>query len=330
MKEALFYEKLDDNRVRCQLCSKTCLIKEGERGFCQSKQNTEGTLYASHYGQVCSINIDPIEKKPLYHFYPGREILSISGNGCNLNCQFCQNWQISQTDTPTQPLSPEEAVALAKKYHSLGIAYTYAEPLVWYEYVLETSKLIHQAGLKNVLVTNGEINEKPLRQLLPFIDAMNVDVKSMDDSFYKKFCGGGVEPVLRTVKISKDFCHLEITNLVIPTLNDSPEKIENLCSWLARLDDNIPLHFSRYFPQYKMNIPPTPEETLQKAREIALGQLKYVYVGNVTRNDWADTHCPQCQKTAIIRRGYRIQFINYKDGHCITCHTPLNIHDQTS
>lgn len=328
MKEAQFYEKLDQQRVRCQLCSKTCLIKEGELGFCQTRQNRDGILYADQYGRVCSINQDPIEKKPLYHFYPGREILSISGNGCNLKCQFCQNWQISQRKTPTQSLSPEEAVTLAKQSNSLGIAYTYAEPLVWYEYVLETSKLVHRAGLKNVLVTNGEINEEPLRQLLPFVDAMNVDVKSMDDAFYQKVCRGNLEPVLRTVEISKDFCHLEITNLVIPTLNDSQENFENLCSWLASLDDKIPLHFSRYFPQYKMDIPATPEETLRKAREIALGKLKYVYVGNIAKEDWADTFCPQCKKKAIGRRGYQLQFINYKNGRCGICLSSLNIHDK--
>ncbi|MBI4596275.1 MAG: AmmeMemoRadiSam system radical SAM enzyme [Candidatus Tectomicrobia bacterium] len=327
MKEAQFYEKLEGNRVRCGLCSKLCSIKEGEWGFCQTRQNLQGTLYANYYAQVCSINNDPIEKKPLYHFYPGREILSIASNGCNLKCQFCQNWQISQGRAPTKSLTPVEAVTLAQKYKSLGIAYTYTEPLIWYEYVLETSKLIHEAGLKNVLVTNGEINEEPLKQLLPFIDAMNVDVKSMSESFYRKVCYGTLEPVLRTVEMAKDYCHVEVTNLVIPTLNDSSEDFQKLSTWLASLDENIPLHFSRYFPQYKMDLPATPEETLARARKIALEKLKYVYVGNIPKDDWDDTYCPRCRKKIIARKGYMIQLLNYDQGKCGLCHFPLNFKD---
>lgn len=327
MKEAQFYEKLEGNRVRCELCSKLCPIKEGEWGFCQTRQNRDGTLYANYYAEVCSISNDPIEKKPLYHFYPGREILSIASNGCNLKCQFCQNWQISQGRVPTKPLTPVEAVNLAKQYKSLGIAYTYTEPLIWYEYVLETSKLIHEAGLKNVLVTNGEINEEPLKQLLPFIDAMNIDVKSMSESFYRKVCYGTMEPVLRTVEIAKDYCHVEVTNLVIPTLNDSPEDFQRLSTWLSSLDDNIPLHFSRYFPQYKMDLSATPENTLATARKIAQEKLNYVYVGNIVKDNWESTYCPHCKKKVIDRKGYRIQFLNYDKGTCGHCHANLHFTD---
>jgi len=325
MYEALYYEKLEDKKVRCNLCPHHCIIKDGKIGICKSKENRRGVLYAKNYAQTTSIANDPIEKKPLYNFYPGTEILSISPNSCNLSCKFCQNWEISQMESPTQHLSPERAVEFAKKYKSVGISYTYTEPLMWYEYVLDTAKLAQKEGLKNVLVTNGFINEDPLLKILPLIDAMNIDVKSMDDSFYRKVCSAKLEPVLKTVEISQKSCHIEITNLVIPTLNDTDELFHKLTDWLASVNPNIPLHFSRYFPNYKMPLPPTPLETLKRARDIAMKKINYVYVGNILQDEWNNTYCHNCKKLVILREGYFVIEKNYSNGKCNFCKTPLPI-----
>jgi pyruvate formate lyase activating enzyme len=226
---------------------------------------------------------DPIEKKPLYHFYPGSFILSLGTKGCNLRCPWCQNWSIAQRlDCPTEAITSAEIVARAKQLKSLGIAYTYNEPFIWYEFVYDTARLAHQKGLKNVLVTNGYINHKPLEEIIGFIDAINIDVKSMEDSFYQKYCGGKLLPVLRCAEFSVKKCHLEITNLIIPTLNDSEEDFQKLTDWVAEsLGVGVPLHFSRYFPVYKTKIPPTPIETLRRAQTIAQKKLKHVYLGNI-------------------------------------------------
>ena len=316
MKEALFYEQ-EDGKIRCLLCPKECKIAEGKRGFCQARENIKGKLYALTFGECSSVSLDPIEKKPLYHFYPGSSILSLGSWGCNFSCQFCQNWSISQNEVPTRPLSPPQAVKLARG--SLGIAYTYNEPLIWYEYVLETAKLARKEGLKNVLVTNGFINEKPLTHLLPYIDALNIDLKSFKDSFYKKFCQGELDGVLKTIEIAKDYSHLELTNLIIPGLNDKDEEINDLVNWVYSTGgEDLPLHFSCYFPNYKMSIPPTPISTLRRSKELAQRKLKYVYLGNVWEED-DNTYCPNCKETVIKRRGYQILDLSIEKGKCKYC-----------
>jgi pyruvate formate lyase activating enzyme len=321
--EARYYRKLDDARVKCLLCPHECVIAPSKTGICRIRQNKDGILYQTAYAEVASIASDPIEKKPLYHFYPGADILSVATIGCNLGCLFCQNWQISQTNVPTRLIPPAELVKLALERNSVGIAYTYSEPLVWFEYVLDTSRLIREAGLKNVLVTNGLINPEPLDELLPFIDAMNIDLKAMDEGMYRKVCKGPLDPVLHTIEAAHRRCHVEITNLIIPTLNDSDEQLEELSRWIAGLDKNIPLHFSRYHPQYKMSIPPTPLSTLERADQIARQHLRFVYLGNVAEGN--DTICPGCSRTVIVRSGYFISKNEVQQSRCIHCGEPIPI-----
>lgn len=295
-------------RVHCLLCPQGCRIKDGAPGICRVRVNHGGTLYASSYARCTSVALDPIEKKPLYHFYPGATVFSLGSLGCNLGCGFCQNWTISQADAATVALEPAEAVraALAEApRHCVGIAYTYSEPLVWYEYVLDTARAAHDAGLVNVLVTNGYINEGPLLELLPHIDALNVDVKAFTADFYRKNCLGRLAPVLRTVELAvKQGCLVEVTNLLIPGENDSPAEVAALVGWLSGLGRGIPLHFSRYFPNHRFTIPATPHATLLRAREQAREKLDYVYLGNVWADGAADTRCPSCGNTLITRAGF--------------------------
>lgn len=283
MKEAQFYKTLDSTTLQCFLCPHLCRIKEGLCGFCGVRTNKGGKLYTVNYGRVSSIALDPIEKKPLYHYHPRELILSAGTVGCNLACLFCQNWNISkQVEAPTEAFTSQELINKAKELGSFGIAYTYNEPFIWYEFVYETAELAKREGLENVLVTNGYVLPSPLKELLPFIDAMNIDLKSIRDEFYKKVCSGTVAPVLETIKASVKSCHVELTNLIIPTLNDSEKDLIDLVDWVyENVGDSVPLHFSRYFPCYKMTLPPTPIETLKKAEEIAKKKLKYVHLGNV-------------------------------------------------
>jgi len=283
MHEALYYEKLDGSRVQCHLCPYNCMIPPGGRGACGVRINKDGILYTEVYGKTTGVALDPIEKKPLYRYHPGEHILSLGTKGCNFHCQFCQNWHISQElDAPTQPITSEEIIERAKDYGSFGIAYTYNEPFIWYEFVLDTAKLAKKNGLENVLITNGYVNMEPLEGILPFIDAMNIDLKSFDDNFYIKICKGRLKPVLDVIKRSSEVCHIEITNLIIPTLNDSENAIRKMVDWIyVNLGPEIPLHLSRYFPCYNIALPPTPVETLKKAERIAKAKLKYVYLGNI-------------------------------------------------
>jgi pyruvate formate lyase activating enzyme len=325
-KEAMYWEPLSDGRVHCRLCPQSCRISDGSTGICRVRKNTEGKLYSLNYARVCSMNLDPIEKKPIFHFHPGALILSIGTVGCNLSCQFCQNWEISQGDVPTQRLDPQQALSLAAQYpENIGIAYTYNEPFIWYEYVLETAKLARDAGLKNVLVTNGYVEEEPLKEVLPYIDAMNVDVKSMRDEFYRRLCHGKAEPPRRTVEIAHGKCHVEVTNLVIPGWNDADEDFRELTDWLAGIDSSIPLHFSRYHPDYQMTEPATPEATLRRAREIAGGKLAYVYLGNIMGEGFEDTVCPACRRRVVRRRGFAVLSLEVKDGKCAFCGGPIPI-----
>jgi len=293
--EAKHWESLEDKKVRCRLCPANCLLTESKTGICGCRTNIDGRLMVDNYGEIVSASYDPIEKKPLYHFYPGTVIFSTGPNGCNLSCENCQNWEISQMKVPTRNLEPSELAVLAGRSGSIGVAYTYSEPLIWFEYILDAAAAVREKGLKNVIVSNGYINEEPFRELLPLIDAANIDLKSMNPAFYKKVCKGQLEPVKSAiVNLFKAGKHLEVTNLVIPGLNDSDADFEQITDFIAGLSDNIPLHFSAYHPTYKMTRPKTPAETLLNAYEIATKKLNFVYLGNVNIPDKSDTICPQC------------------------------------
>ncbi|MFQ5645351.1 MAG: AmmeMemoRadiSam system radical SAM enzyme [bacterium] len=286
MTTSLYFEKLENQRVRCTLCPHECVIAQGKAGICRGRVNRQGRLYAENYGQVSSLALDPVEKKPLYHFFPGSSILSIGVSGCNLRCQFCQNWQLSQTPNPSRYISPEKLAALAGEHNSIGVAFTYSEPLIWYEYIRDCAPLLRRAGLKTVLVSNGFLNEEPFKKILPHIDAFNIDLKSIEGDFYKGWCGGRLEPVLENIRsVDRSDCHLELTNLIIPGLNDSDEQICALVDWVAGLNPDIPVHFSRYHPDYQCTQPPTPAATMRRALSIAQGKLKYVYLGNMSEED---------------------------------------------
>ncbi len=325
MKEAEFWHKEQNQSVRCDLCPHHCLIMDGKHGLCRVRVNRNGVLYSGEYGKVVSFAVDPIEKKPLYHFYPGSDILSVGVNGCNLMCKFCQNWQISQEKTATRYVSPQDMINLAKKYNSFAIAYTYTEPTIWYEYIMDCFVLAHENGIKNVLVTNGYLNKEPLMRLAPLTDAMNIDLKSMDDEFYRNICGGSLEPVLEFIEYSAKITHIELTNLIIPTLNDSDELLNKLVSWVASVNPEIPIHFSAYYPQYKMKIPPTSAETLERAYKIASKHLKYVYIGNLMTDYGSNTYCPKCNNLLIKRNGYKIDTTGLFADRCDKCKTEIPI-----
>jgi pyruvate formate lyase activating enzyme len=282
---------------------------------------------ASTYAQTASIAMDPIEKKPLYHFFPGSEILSLGTWGCNLSCSFCQNYVLSQETPPTQELLPEDAVRLAKGRGSVGIAYTYNEPTIWFEYVRDTGKAIRQAGLKNVLVTNGFIEPAPLQDLLLVTDAANIDIKAFTDDFYREVCGGRLAPVLEAAKLYAANCHVEITHLVIPGRNDDPVEQEELASWIkSELGESTPVHLSAYTPRYKLQAEPTSLELLEATHERFHRHLKYVYLGNVHTEEGGSTRCPNCQTLVIERQGFAIAARALGNlGCCAECGEPLNI-----
>ena len=280
----MFWKPLDEKTVQCLLCPQECRIVKGKKGGCGVRKNIDGTLYSLNYGRIVSVAVDSVEKKPLFHFYPGSDILSIATVGCNFHCRFCQNWDISQPDAIIgEEMTPEDIVDIALNKGIKIIAYTYTEPTIFFEFAYETARLAHEKGIKNVFVTNGYINPEPLKKIAPYLDAMNIDIKSLEDVFYQKLCGvKGVAPVLETIKTAAKSAHVELTNLVIPTLNDKEENFVKLRDWIfENLGAEVPLHFSRYFPCYKMRIPPTPLKTLERAREIVVQKLKYVYLGNV-------------------------------------------------
>jgi len=323
VKEALFWRPLKDGSVQCLLCPKVCRIEEGRRGDCGARANQNAVLVPLSYGRITSAAIDPIEKKPLYHFHPAQEILSIGSFGCSFHCLFCQNYGISQGQPPTQGATPADIVNLAKRYRSFAIAYTYNEPLIWFEFVLETAKAARDAGIKNVLVTNGFINRKPLQQLLPFIDAANVDIKSINDDFYRRLCDGRLAPVLRNCVLMRQAgVHLEVTNLVIPGENDRDSDFRALRDWIvSNLGEDVPVHLSAYFPHYRFNAPPTPYETLKRGYDIMREKLRFVYLGNVWgQTEGHDTHCYRCGALLVSRRGYATSIHALTDdGRCKKC-----------
>ena len=324
-KEALFYEKTPRG-VQCQICPNECNIREGETGDCRNRINHNGILYTIAYGDPCVVNVDPVEKKPLLHFLPESKCFSIATAGCNLACLNCQNWTISQKspmETENIDLPPEKVVSSCIQSGCLSVAYTYSEPITYYEYTYDTSVIAHQQGIRNILVSAGYINPEPLRKLCKVIDAANIDLKSFSNEIYLKLNGGKLHPVLNTLKTLKDEgVWLEITNLVIPSWNDDPDMVKRMCNWLYENGfEDTPLHFSRFFPMYKLlQLPPTPVNVLKNAREIAIKEgLKYVYVGNVPELDMENTICPKCHKVVIKRRGYRIMENHIKDGKCEFC-----------
>ncbi len=323
MKEAMYYKKGEASKVYCILCPHYCSISKNKVGKCKVRKNMEGTLYTLNYGKITSYDYDPIEKKPLYHFYPGSNIFSIGSFGCNLACEFCQNWEIVNKEGLTMEIEDQDILTLSTAKQSIGIAYTYNEPTIWFEYVHHLLNIIKNNGLKNVLVTNGHINEKPLRQLLPYVDAMNIDLKSINNSFYDKICKGSLEPVLKTIEISSKVTHIEVTTLVIDGENSSLEEIDSLAQKIASIDKSIPLHLSRYFPAYKMKRQPTNFNTLVEARNIAREHLDYVYIGNVWGVD-NNTYCPNCY-TKIVDRYNGGKVLGIEKGKCIKCGYKINI-----
>lgn len=321
--------------VVCELCPKTCRIDEGRTGDCGIRANIDGKLRVLTYGYPCSVHIDPIEKKPLFHFLPGSKILSIATVGCNMECRNCQNWTISQAkveETEAYSLPPEDVAALAVRESTPSVAYTYSEPLAWYEYTFDCSQACRQRGVRNVLVTAGYINEAPLRELLPKVQAANVDLKSFSDEFYRTWCSGSLAPVLRTLKLCKEYgVWLEVTNLLIPGQNDADSQIRPLLDWhLEHLGPATPLHFSKFHPLYKAeNLAPTPAETLERARQLALqAGLKHVYVGNIRSSDGENTFCsnagcPGRSRALIEREGFTIVSNRLSGGKCPDCGTAL-------
>ncbi|RKY40364.1 MAG: AmmeMemoRadiSam system radical SAM enzyme [Candidatus Omnitrophota bacterium] len=327
LKEASFWQRKGDSFVQCLLCPRRCIIKEGKRGFCRVRVNRGGRLYTLAYNNPVAVAVDPIEKKPFFHVLPGTPALSIAFSGCNMRCIFCQNWHISQKapdETQNYFLTSKDLIKLAKKYKCPSIVFTYTEPTIFYEYMLETAKLAKKEGLFVGMHTCGYINEEPLRKLLEYMDFVNVDLKAFSEEFYNKIgYGAHLSPILETLKTIKEAgVHLEITNLVIPTLNDSPSLIKKMCVWIKEnLGDEVPLHFSRFYPMFKLrNLPPTSLDTLKEAYKIAkeVG-LKYVYIGNVFGVKEESTFCPFCGRILIRRVGYTILENNIKDGKCRWC-----------
>lgn len=332
MKEARFWNRTEDGKVQCTLCPVTCKISDGKRGLCGVRENKKGDLYTLIYGKASSVADDPIEKKPLYHFYPGTHVLSFGTVGCNLKCLFCQNYTISQAkfgSIPMRDVKVDEVVPLIEQYGSYGAAWTYNEPTIWHEFTYDASKLVTEAGYYSVYVTNGYINEDPLRELAPYLDAMNVDVKAFTDRFYKKLCKGRLQPVLDTCALAKELgIHLELTKLVVPEENDDPSETRKFCKWVAEeLGTEVPVHFSRFHPDYKMkDRKRTPMKTLDECYEIAQSEgLKYVYLGNIPQDPRENTYCPECGTLVIERWGFNVGEINLDGKKCKSCGHEINI-----
>lgn len=328
--KAQFYQLLEDQKVMCELCPHNCIIPNEKTGKCKVRTNSDGILISENYGLVSSIGFDSIEKKPLYHFYPGKEILSIGSLGCNLKCEFCQNWQISQTSVSefkreSQFYGVDEIVHLAEsKNGNIGIAYTYNEPTVFIEYMIDIARKAQLKELKNVMVTNGFINQEPLNVLNKYIDAYSVDLKAFNDDFFVKYTGSKFEPVKETlVNIVNSGKHLEITSLIIPGLNDEEKEFEQMLIWIKEnLGKDIVLHISRYYPTYKFNIEQTSVKKMLELNKMANDYLNYVYLGNILLPEGNITSCPNCNEPLINRYGYMIQKRSVNDaGNCIKCGT---------
>ncbi len=323
---ALHWEDAGEGRVRCTLCPRECVVSPGARGHCGVRENRGGTYYTLSYGNPCAVHVDPIEKKPFYHFLPTTSSFSIAVAGCNLDCKFCQNWHISQRrpeETYNYRLPPEELIDLAVQSGSESIAYTYSEPTVFFEYMLDCAREARRRGMRNVYHSNGFINEAPLRELCPYLDAANVDLKGFTEEYYSGMTGGSLGPVLRSLRIlTEEGVHLELTTLVVPGRNDDPDELRAMCRWIVEnLGDSVPLHLSRFHPQYQLHgLPPTPLVTLELARRIAVEEgLRFVYVGNVPGHGANSTRCPSCGELLIHRVGYAVEVRGLDAGACTAC-----------
>jgi len=324
--EARYYTAEEGNAVRCNLCPHNCLLKEGQSGVCRVRTNNEGILLSENYGKVCSLHLDPIEKKPLYHYFPGRNILSVGTVGCNLHCRFCQNWEISQSSVKDYPYlkeySPEKIVGLAAgEEDNIGIAYTYNEPTVWYEYMKDIAEKANSEGLKNVMVTNGFINHEPLKELITVMHAFSVDLKAFTEIFYKQLTSSSLAPVLESLKtIRASGRHLEVTNLLIPGENDDEKDFRRMMVWIRdELGPGTVLHISRFFPTYKLDHNATPESLLHHFHTIAREYLHYVYLGNMNSDKGRDTSCPKCGHLLISRAGYHTRLAGLEGDKCAKC-----------
>lgn len=328
MKEALLYQKLGENKVQCNLCAHRCVINPGKKGICKVKENNSGILYTKVYGRTITQNIDPIEKKPLYHFYPGSKAYSIATAGCNFHCRFCQNWDISQITNDEilksgKKAAPEQIVLNTKQAGCNNIAYTYTEPTIFFEYSFDTARIAHETGLNNIYITNGYMTTEMLEMISPYLDAVNVDLKAFRDETYRRIIGVRLQPVLDNLKkIKRLGIWLEVTSLIIPSVNDDPHEIRDMANFVAtELGRDVPWHISRFFPAYKMKgIPATPLQTLQMAKKIGLDAgLYFVYLGNLQNNGYTNTNCPHCGHVLIERTIFGIIKNIIQDSHCLNC-----------
>jgi len=323
---AEYWQGRGGGAVLCELCPQKCFIEGDKFGLCSLRLNKNGELVADGYGKLAALAIDPIEKKPLYHFKPGTQILSVGPNGCNMRCSGCQNYSMSQRRTATEYMPPDRLVDLCREKRSPGIAFTYSEPLVWFEYLRDAARVARDEGIYSVVVSNGYICPEPLVELTPYLAAANIDVKSFRPEFYKDYCGATLEPVLDTCKYLKTKVHLEITYLLIPGLNDTTEEIEELVNWIAEnLGRDTPLHISAYFPHYEMTEPATPPHRILFAKELAERELLYVYVGNVSGIGGNDTICPECGNLLIVRSGYLTEITGLDGSRCSECGREIEI-----
>jgi len=325
-----WFTTLDRGEVQCELCPIRCRIPRGKRGICRVRENRDGKCYSLVYGNPCALHLDPIEKRPFFHVLPGTNSLSIATVGCNFQCKFCESWEISQAspeDVYSYDVSPEMVVMKAKEMGAHAVAYAYVEPTIFYEYMLDTAHLVKKGGLLNVMHSNGFINRVPLENLCKVLDAANIDLKGFTDIFYQELCDGHLPPVLETLKtLKRENVHLEITNLIIPTKNDEMSVVREMCLWVKReLGEDTPIHFSRFYPLYKLkHLPPTPVSTLEKARSVALAAgLEYAYISRVPGHEGENTYCPRCKKMIIRRAGFMVVEMNIKGGKCGYCGKPI-------
>jgi pyruvate formate lyase activating enzyme len=327
LKEAMFYEPLEEMRVQCKLCPWECAVADQERGTCGVRENREGTYYTLVHSQACAAHVDPIEKKPLFHYLPGSRAFSIAAAGCNIECKFCQNWDIAQVrpeHVKAYYLPPEAVTDVSLRYNCETIAYTYSEPIIFYEYMYDSAVYARQSGIGNVIISNGFINKEPLVQLCEQLTGVKIDLKAFTEKFYHETCNGELKPVLNTLETLRDLgIWYEIVVLLVPTLNDSQQEIQEMSRWIYNeLGEHVPVHFSRFHPMYKIkNLPPTPVKTIEMARNVALNAgLHYVYVGNVPGHKGESTYCPSCGKAVVKRIGYRILKMNIdENGYCTHC-----------
>ncbi len=328
--EGFLYKKANNNRVVCGICPNRCVLAPGDRSICRSKVNVDGTLYSLTFGNPCSMNVDPIEKKPLYHFKPRSKAFSIATTGCNFRCLNCQNWEISQAkphEVRHYEFLPADVVKAAQRAGSTSIAYTYSEAITFFEYMIDIARLARDKGIYNLWISNGYINREPLLELCRVLDGANINLKSFSDDIYKKLNGGRLQPVLNTLKtLHEEGIHFEVTNLVVPGYTDEADMVKEMCQWILKnLGPDYPFHFLRFFPRYKLDrLPPTPLSTLLQFRKLAMGEgIRYVYVGNVIYPEVNNTYCHHCKKLLIERVGYQIPIYNLDGNQCKFCKTVI-------